>query len=127
MKNLIFANVLVGLVSLLVVGCGYFGSNPPEETRTEYSIFVESKMDHLRDVHARLVLRAQQKELESGRQTSFDALLNDLEKRREVVQRKIETMKIAKGQDWFAIQFVMNHALEELAQSYDQAFVQIPG
>ncbi len=127
MRYSVVANVLVGLVGMVVVGCGYFGSNPPEETRKEYALFVEDKMDHLVHAHARLVLQMKQRELVSERQTALDALLYELAERREAVQRQINALKIARGQDWFAIQYVMNHALEELAQSYDQAFVQIPG
>ena len=127
MRYSVVANVLISLVGVMVVGCGYFGSNPPEETRTEHSMFIEDKMDQLRDAHARLVLQIEQRGLESKRHTSLDALLNDLAERREAVQRQVEALKMAKGQDWFAIQYVMNHALEELAQSYDQALAKYPG
>lgn len=119
--------LLVSIFWMMGAGCESFESTPPEETRTEYSLFVKDKMDKLRYAHARLIMQVQQEGLDTKHQTILNATLDDLTQRREAVKRQIETMKMAKGPDWFAIQFVMNHDLEELAQSYDQAFVEIPG
>ena len=121
MRHFVVVNVLVGMAGMMVVGCGYFESGPPEKTRIEYSNFLESKMAQLLDTHASLVRQVQQRGLDSERQTALDATLDDLTKKREAVQRRMETLKAAKGQNWLVLQFGMNEALEKLAQAYNKA------
>ena len=127
MKHSVVVNILVGMVWLLVAGCGYFESGPPEETRHEYAKFAEGRLGQILDTHARLVVQVQQRKLVSERRTALDVTLDDLTKKRQAVERQIEALKAAKGQEWFAHQFRMNQALEELAQSYDKAFARNAG
>ena len=122
MKFSVVITVLVGMVSMLVVGCGYFESGPPEETRKEYSQFAEGQMSQILETHARLAVQIQQRGLESERRTALDTTLVGLTKKREAVQRQFQALKAAKGQGWWAHQFRMNQSLEELAESYNRAF-----
>ena len=121
MRYSVVVNVLVGMVGMIVIGCGNVGLSPSEETRNEYSKFVEGKMGQLLDTHARLVVQVQQRGLESERQIPLDATLEELRRKWEAVQRRIEALKAAEAQDWLALQFGMNEDLEELTQSYDKA------
>ena len=127
MKYSVVVNALVGMVAMMVVGCGNFGSSPQEETRVEYSKYAEGKLGQLLDTHAKFVVQVQQRGLGSERQAALDATLDDLTKKGEAVQRQIEALKASKGQDWLALQFHMNQALQELAQSYDKALAQFAG
>ena len=81
MRYSVVVNILVGMVGMIVVGCGNFGLVPPQETRNEYSKFVEGKMGEFLDAHARLVVQAQQRGFESKRQINLDATLDGLTKK----------------------------------------------
>jgi len=122
MRYAVVVKVLVGLVGMLIVGCGSFGADPPEKTRNEYSKFVEDKMVQLRATHEKFVVEVQQSEVKPKRQTTLEAALDDLTKRRDAVQHQVDALQEAKGQEWFVLQYGMNAALEELSQSYSRAF-----
>ncbi|WP_447969176.1 hypothetical protein [Nitrospira sp. M1] len=122
MRSSVVVNVLVGMVGMMVVGCGVFEASPPEETRHEYSKFVEDKMGRLRGTHAQLVVQVEQRELEYECQEILEAALDDLTKKSESVQQRIDALRVATGQDWFMLQYGMNAALEELSESYARAF-----
>ena len=127
MKFSVVVNVLVGMVGLMVAGCGYFESGPPEKTRHEYSKFAEGQMSQILETHARLAVLTQQRGLESERRTALDVTLDDLTKKVEAVQTQIVALKATNGQGWFAHQFRMSQALEELAQSYNRALARYAG
>ena len=57
----------------------------------------------------------------------LDTNLDKLTKHGKEVQRQIDELKAAKGNDWLALQSGMNQALEELAQSYDKALARFAG
>ena len=152
MKYSLAVNVFVGMVWLMVAGCGTSESGSPEEYQlageevqsgdkeavetiqasmeenlNEYVKIVEGKMGQLLDKHAKLVDQAQQTGSGTEAQVALDANLEDLTKKGKEVQRQINKLKAAKGKDWLALQSGMNQALEELAQSYDKALAQFPG
>ena len=127
MKGSVVMWILIGMLCMLVAGCGKFNPGPPEKTRHEYSKFAEGKMGQMLDKHARLAVQIQQRGLEFERRTALDTTLDDLAKKREAIQRQIDELKAAKGQGWWALQFRMNQSLEELAQSYNRAFAQFAG
>ena len=152
MKYSMVVNVLVGMVWLMIAGCGTSESGSPDESRlaeekmqlgdkevvdtiqapgeenlNEYVKIVEGKLGQLTDKHAKLVDLGQQAELGSEPQAAFDTSLGDLTKKREEIQVQIETVKAAKGKDWIPLQSGMNQALEELGQSYDTALAKFAG
>lgn len=77
-------------------------------------------MIQLREAHARLLVQVEQGGLESERQTILAATLDDLTTQVKVVQERIKALNVAKGHDWFTIQYVMNLTLEKLDQSYEK-------
>ena len=104
MKHSVIIRVLVGMVAMMVVSCGVFEAGPPEKTRIEYSKFVDDKMDQLLDKHARLVAQVQQADSLTEIRMAWETSLEALTKKRVEVQRHIEALKAAKGQNWFALQ-----------------------
>ena len=152
MKYSVAVHVLVGMVWLMIAGCGASESGTPEEFQlageevqsgdkeaietiqvpveenlNEYVKTVEGKWDLLKDKHAKLVDQAQQAGSGTEIKVALDTNLDDLTKQGEEVQRQIDELKVAKGKDWLALQSGMNQALEELAQSYDKALAQFAG
>ncbi len=152
MKYSMVVYVLIGFMCVVVAGCGMSESDNPQDTklsggniesgstetaeisqassgesRSEYVQLIEGQFEKLIDNHAKLVGRAQ--EAGSGTQVEADlgTVLDDLTKQGQVVQQQIDELKAAKPEDWNALQPGMNKAMEELAQSYDQAFTKYAG
>lgn len=100
---------------------------PMEEDLNTFLKGVEGKMEQLKVKHVNLINRVQQAGLRTKPQTTFDATLDDLKKKREDVQIQIEALKTGKKKDWTALQLGMNLALEGLAHSYDTALAQFAG
>ena len=151
MKNSVVINVLLGMVLMVVAGCGTSESNAPQETRlaeekvqsgdkevvetsqaslqenrTEYVKIIEEKLSQLNENHAKLVDQAQ---AVSGSevQVVLDKTLDDLTQQGKEVQQQIDELKEVNVDDWLALQPDMNQALEELAQSYDRALAKFTG
>ena len=151
MKYSAVVNVLVGIVWMVVAGCGTSESNTPQESRfaeekvqsgdkevvetsqaslqenrNEYVKIIEEKLSQLNENHAKLVDQAQ---ATSGTevQVVLDKTLDDLTKQGKEVQQQIDELKEVNVDDWLALQPDMNQALEELAQSYDRALAKFTG
>ena len=157
MTRFVSEKVLVGMVWIIVAGCGSSESGSTEEyqlagkeiqseendnkdrkiveqapvpltgDRNEYFKIIEDKRGQILDKHARLVTQIQQAGDRSESLPALDVSLDDLIQKTEEVHRQIEVLKAAKGRDWLALQSDMNRALEELGRSYDKALAQFGG
>jgi hypothetical protein len=146
MKNFMLLNVVGGIVWLTVAGCSASDSGPVEESQlagkevssgtsdivatvaapqegdmNEYFRVVEGKFDQLKEKHAKLTEQVGQKGSDAETPSALDKALEDLTQKGREVQKQIETLKTAKGNEWIALQPDMNRALDELTQSYDAA------
>ncbi len=152
MKYSVIVHVLVGFLCMVITGCGMSESGVSQESklsvekvetgansvtegsqaflvddRNEYVEVVEAKLIQLNDDHAKLVDRAQQAGSGTQLQADLDTMLNELTKQGIDAKEQINELKSAKVEEWLALQSGMNTALEELAQSYDQALAKSAG
>lgn len=153
MKRSVGEKVLVGMVWLIVAGCGASESGSTEEyqlagkavqaeendgkarvtvlpvveNRIEYFKIIEDQRGRLLGKHARLIAQIQEAGNRPEPLPALDISLDDLIQKTQEIHRQIEVLKATKGGDWLALQSDMNRALEELGQSYDKALAQFPG
>ncbi|MCA9467352.1 MAG: hypothetical protein KC643_18170 [Nitrospira sp.] len=154
MKRSVVVSVFVSLLGFGVLGCESSETESPQESRLvenddlvtgsqqsglesaqgpageaflEYTHFVEGKLRKLKAMHLELVDRVKQGEANSDATMALDARLEDLTKKGEEIQRRIEYLKAAKGEDWLALQAGVNQALDAMAQSYEKALAQLAG
>ena len=95
---------------------------------------VKDKMGQLIGKHARLADQIQKKGLEGEPQTTIEEsidnlaqIIEDLSQKGEEVQKQIDLLREAKGQEWLVLRPGLNQALEELTQAYDKALTQFVG
>ena len=152
MKNFLIGYFVVGIVCVMVAGCGTSETGSPEESKLAvkerpsgdqevittiqtpveenldaYIKVIQGKLGHLKEKRAELVTRVQLVGLAPGPQVEFDATLESLTRKGKEVQRQIAALKIVKGKKWMTLRPEINEALEEVNQSYDEALGKFSG
>ena len=151
MKLSIGGSVFMGLLGFAALGCEISETEPPLESRLaenddrtsrsrsdsqsmqglagegflEYVHVVEGKFQELQVRHAKLVDGIRHAEKGIGSYSGLDFLLEDLTKKGQAVQRKMEALRTAKGAEWLVLKSGINTALQELSQAYDKAIIQV--
>ena len=145
------ANILAGLVLLLMVGCEASDSGsssestvntkqtasvgipieiepslaPQDKGLQEYLKVIDHQMTELKNYHAELVNAAQHQSSEPNNRKAWETSLNDLTQKSLEVEKKVHALKKAKEREWVTLQPGLNHALKELTESYEQALARV--